>query len=268
MVVGLHFFSPANVMRLLEIVRGRATRVEVLATALALAKRLKKVGVVVGNCPGFVGNRMFLLYVREAHFLVEEGATPWQVDRAMYDWGMAMGLVRRGRYGRPRRRLAREAAEPSPATPGVREPLVSDKLYHMGRLGQKTGRGWHRYDENRQASPDPEVEALIERTAREAGIERRAIAADEIVERCIYALVNEGARILEEGFALRAGDIDTIYLAGYGFPIYRGGPMWYADTVGLPEVSRRIQQFHAHYGELWTPAALLTRLASEGKTFA
>ncbi len=268
MVAGLHFFSPANIMRLLEIVRGKAARVEVLATALALAKRLKKVGVVVGNCPGFVGNRMFLPYVREAHFLVEEGATPWQVDRALYDWGMAMGpfavddmagLDVFWRVKQQNRHLQR---------PGVREPLVSDKLYEMGRLGQKTGRGWYRYDENRQASPDPDVEALIESTARAAGIERRAITAHEIVERCVYALVNEGARILEEGYALRAGDIDTVYLTGYGFPIYRGGPMWYAGAVGLAEVQRRIQEFHARDEEHWTPAPLLTRLAAEGKTFA
>ena len=268
MVVGLHFFSPANVMRLLEIVRGKATRVEVLATALALAKRLKKVGVVVGNCPGFVGNRMFLPYVREAHFLVEEGATPSQVDRALYDWGMAMGpfavddmagLDVFWRVKQQNRHLQR---------PGLREPLVSDKLYALGRFGQKTGRGWYRYDENRQASPDPEVEALIESTAREAGIERRAITSEEIVERCVYALANEGARILEEGYALRAGDIDTIYLTGYGFPIYRGGPMWYAGAVGLADVHRRIQEFHARHGEHWTPAPLLARLAEEGKTFA
>jgi 3-hydroxyacyl-CoA dehydrogenase len=146
--------------------------------------------------------------------------------------------------------------------------LVHDKLYEMGRYGQKTGCGWFRYDENRKPAPDPEVEALIESTARAAGIERRAIDAVEIVDRCIYAMVNEGARILEEGFALRAADIDTIYLTGYGFPIYRGGPMWYADTMGLAEVYRRVQEFHQRHGELWTPAPLLARLASEGGTFA
>jgi len=265
-VVGLHFFSPANVMRLVEIVRGHSTGAHVIATALALAKRLKKVGVVVGNCPGFVGNRMLLPYMREAQFLVEEGATPWQVDRALCDWGMAMGVFAvddmagidvAWRVHQAHRHLRK---------PGERTPLVLDKLYHMGRLGQKTGRGWHRYDENRKPSPDPEVEALIERTARDAGIERRAIADQEIVDRCIYALVNEGARILEEGFALRAGDIDTIYLTGYGFPIYRGGPMWYASEVGFAEVHRRICEFYQRHGEVWQPAPLLTRLANERKS--
>jgi 3-hydroxyacyl-CoA dehydrogenase len=267
-VVGLHFFSPANVMRLLEIVRGRATAPEILASALAIAKKLKKVGVVVGNCPGFVGNRMLMPYMREAQFLVEEGATPWAVDRALYEWGMAMGVfavddmagIDVGWRVKQQNRQFQNA--------GARSPLVHDKLYEMGRYGQKTGSGWFLYDANRKPSPDSEVEALIETTARAAGIERRAIHAAEMVERCIYALVNEGARILEQGFALRASDIDTIYLTGYGFPLYRGGPMWYADTVGLGEVYRRVEEFHRQHGELWTPAPLLTRLAHEGGTFA
>jgi 3-hydroxyacyl-CoA dehydrogenase len=264
----MHFFSPANVMRLVEIVRGKSTAPEVLASALAIAKKLKKVGVVVGNCPGFVGNRMLMPYMREAQLLVEEGATPWAVDRVLYDWGMAMGVFAVDdmagidvgwRVKQQNRRFQ---------NPSARSPLVHDKLYEMGRYGQKTGCGWFRYDENRKPAPDPEVEALIESTARAAGIERRAIDAVEIVDRCIYAMVNEGARILEEGFALRAADIDIIYLTGYGFPIYRGGPMWYADTMGLAEVYRRVQEFHQRHGELWTPAPLLARLASEGGTFA
>ncbi len=267
-VVGLHFFSPANVMRLLEIVRGKLTAPDVLASAIAIAKKLKKVGVVVGNCAGFVGNRMLMPYMREAQFLVEEGATPWAVDRALYDWGMAMGVfavddmagIDVGWRVKQQNRQFQNA--------GARSPLVLDKLYEMGRYGQKTGSGWFRYDANRKPSPDLEVEKLIEMTAREAGIERRAIDAGETIERCIYAMVNEGARILEEGFALRAADIDTIYLAGYGFPVYRGGPMWYADTVGLAEVYRRVQEFHQRHGELWSPAPLLGRLASEGSTFA
>jgi len=264
-VVGLHFFSPANVMRLVEIVRGRDTGADVIATALALAKRLKKVGVVVGNCPGFVGNRMLLPYMREAQFLVEEGATPWAVDQALYDWGMAMGVFAVDDMAGIDVAWRVHQAHKHLHEPGERTPLVLDKLYDMGRLGQKTGRGWHRYDENRKPSPDPEVEALIEQAARDAGIERRAIGDQEIVERCIYALVNEGARILEEGFALRAGDIDTIYLTGYGFPIYRGGPMWYASEVGFAEVHRRICEFRQRHGELWEPAPLLTRLANERK---
>jgi len=211
---------------------------------------------------------MLMPYMREAQFLVEEGATPWQVDRVLYDWGMAMGVFAVDdmagidvgwRVKQQNRRFQ---------NPGARTPLVMDKLYEMGRLGQKSGRGWFRYDENRKPSPDPEVDALIENTGREAGIERRAIDDREIVDRCIYAMVNEGARILEEGFAQRAADIDTIYLTGYGFPVYRGGPMWYAGTAGLPDVLRRVQEFHQRHGDLWTPAPLLLRLSAERKTFA
>jgi 3-hydroxyacyl-CoA dehydrogenase len=152
--------------------------------------------------------------------------------------------------------------------PGLRQPLVLDKLYRMGRLGQKTGAGWYRYDENRKPIPDPEVVALIERTAKEAGIPRRTIGTEEIIERSIYSMINEGARILEEGRALRASDLDTVYLTGYGFPAYRGGPMWYADTVGLEKVYRRIQEFHERFGAQWEPAPLLKRLAEQGKTFS
>ncbi len=194
--------------------------------------------MVVGNCWGFVGNRMMLPYMREAQFLVEEGATPEQVDRALTNFGMAMGIFAVDDMGgidvQWRVREERKAFD----KPGQRAPLVLEKLFHLGRLGQKTGAGWYRYDENRKPSPDPEVHALIEKTAREAGIERRHISDDEIIERCIYIMINEGAKILEEGYALRAADIDVIYLTGYGFPAYRGGPMWYADTVGLKQGSR------------------------------
>jgi 3-hydroxyacyl-CoA dehydrogenase len=267
-VVGLHFFSPANVMRLVEIVRGKATRSEVIATALAVAKKLKKVGVVVGNCHGFVGNRMFLPYMREAQFLVEEGATPEQVDKVLYDWGMAMGIFAVDDMagidvGWRVRQEYRQHEKP-----GFRTPLVLDKLYEMGRLGQKAGKGWYRYDGDRKAVPDPEVNVLIERTARAAGIERRIISDDEILDRCLYVMINEGARILEEGYALRANDIDVIYLTGYGFPAYRGGPMWFADTVGLKKVYQRVSEFHRCHGELWEPAPFLKRLAEEGRTFA
>jgi 3-hydroxyacyl-CoA dehydrogenase len=267
-VVGLHFFSPANVMRLVEIVRGKATRPEVIATALAVAKKVKKVGVVVGNCNGFVGNRMFLPYMREAQFLVEEGATPAQVDKVLYDWGMAMGIFAVDDMagidvGWRVRQEYRQHEKP-----GVRTPLVLDKLYEMGRLGQKTGKGWYLYDSDRKATPDTEVNALIEKTARDAGIERRAISDEEILDRCLYVMINEGARVLEEGYALRANDIDIIYLSGYGFPAYRGGPMWFADTVGLAKVYERILEFHRRHGELWEPAPLLKRLAEQGGTFA
>jgi 3-hydroxyacyl-CoA dehydrogenase len=267
-VIGLHFFSPAHIMRLVEIVRGERTGKEIVATALALAKKLGKVGVVVGNCWGFVGNRMMVPYMREAQFLVEEGSTPTAVDKALYDFGMAMGIFAVDDMGGIdvlwRVRQERKHLE----KPGVRKPLMTDKLYEMGRLGQKTGAGWYRYDESRKPIPDPEIEALIRETARNAGIPQRSIAAEEIVERCVYVMINEGARILEEGYALRAADIDTIYLTGYGFPGYRGGPMWYADTVGLKKILDRILAFQQQHGELWEPAPLLRQLAESGRTFA
>ncbi|HLG15261.1 MAG TPA: 3-hydroxyacyl-CoA dehydrogenase NAD-binding domain-containing protein [Blastocatellia bacterium] len=268
MVIGHHFFSPANVMRLLEIVRGKATSKEVIATSMALARKLNKVGVLVGNCRGFVGNRMLAPYGREAQFLVEEGARPEDVDGALYRFGLAMGPLAMGDLagldvGWRIRKEYKHLEDPS-----VRHPLIADRLCEMGRFGQKTGAGWYRYDENRRAIPDPEVDRLIEQTAAEAGIEPRSISEQEIIERTIYALVNEGARILEEGFALRAVDIDIIYVNGYGYPAWRGGPMWYADTVGLKSVYDRVAEFHARHGELWGPAPLLKRLADEGKTFA
>jgi 3-hydroxyacyl-CoA dehydrogenase len=267
-VIGTHFFSPANVMRLLEIVRGKATSKEVIATCMQLSRKLGKVGVLVGNCRGFVGNRMFHPYRREAQFLVEEGASVQAVDQAMYEWGMAMGPLAVGdlagldvgwRIRKEYRHLEK---------PGVRQPLAEDRLCEMGRYGQKKGAGWYKYDENRRAIPDPEVAELVRKAAAEAGIQQRAISKEEIVDRLIYALVNEGARILQEGFALRAVDIDIIYINGYGFPAHRGGPMWYADTVGLKKVYERISEFHREHGELWEPAPLLKRLAEEGKSFA
>lgn len=266
-VVGLHFFSPANVMRLLEVVRGKATSNPVLATAMSFAKQLKKVAVVAGNCPGFIGNRMFFSYMYESQFLVEEGATAQQVDGALTDFGMAMGIFAVDDMAgidvawRVRQELGHFRE------PGVRRPLVQDRLYEMGRYGQKSGKGWHLYGEDRKPVPDPEVEALIERSARDAGIARREISNQEIVERSVYALVNEGARLLEEGFALRASDIDVVYLNGYGFPAWRGGPMFYAGLAGLPNVLERIAQFEREHGPRWTPAPLLVRLAREGRTF-
>jgi len=267
-VIGLHFFSPANIMRLVEVVRGSKTSKEIVATALALTKKLSKVGVVVGNCWGFVGNRMMFPYIREAQFLVEEGTTPAAVDKALYDFGMAMGIFAVDDMGGIdvlwRVRQERKPLE----KPGLRTPLMTDKLYQMGRLGQKTGAGWYRYDENRKSTPDPEIETLIQETARNAGIPQRTITRDEILERCLYAMINEGARILEEGYALRAADIDTIYLSGYGFPGYRGGPMWYADSVGLKKILETIEGFERVHGELWKPAPLLRQLAEQGRTFA
>src|SRR5579872_6519326 len=267
-VIGTHFFSPANVMRLLEIVRGKASSKEVIATCMQLSKKLGKVGVLVGNCRGFVGNRMFGPYRREAQFLVEEGASVEAVDKALYDYGMAMGPMATGdlagldvgwRIRKEYRHLEK---------PGVRQPIAEDLLCEQGRYGQKTGAGWYKYDAERRPIPDPAVAELVREAAAKAGIKQRQISTEEIVDRCIYALVNEGARILEEGYALRAVDIDIIYLNGYGFPAYRGGPMWYADTIGLKEVYERVCEFERQHGKLWTPAPLLKRLAEEGKRFA
>jgi len=267
-VIGTHFFSPANVMRLLEIVRGKKSSKEVIATCMQLSKKLGKIGVLVGNCRGFVGNRMFGPYRREAQFLVEEGADVEKVDHALVEFGSAMGPLATGdlagldvgwRIRKEYRHLER---------PGIRQPFAEDRLCELGRYGQKTLKGWYRYDENRRANADPEVTALVRKGSADAGIQQRQISAAEIVDRCVYALVNEGAQILEEGFALRAVDIDIIYLNGYGFPAYRGGPMWHADTVGLQKVYQRICEFHQQHGELWAPAPLLRRLAEAGKTFA
>jgi 3-hydroxyacyl-CoA dehydrogenase len=267
-VIGTHFFSPANVMRLLEIVRGKASSKEVVATCMQLSKTLGKVGVLVGNCRGFVGNRMFGPYRREAQFLVEEGAGIEAVDQALSDFGMAMGPLATGdlagldvgwRIRKEYRHLE---------VPGVRQPFVEDRLCELGRYGQKTRGGWYKYDEQRRASLDPAVSELIREWVKETGIAQRQISAAEITDRCLYALVNEGARILEEGIALRASDIDIIYINGYGFPAHRGGPMWYADSVGLKQVYDRISEFHRQHGEIWQPAPLLKQLAEQGKTFA
>jgi 3-hydroxyacyl-CoA dehydrogenase len=267
-VIGMHFFSPANVMRLLEIVRGKSTSNEVIATCMALSKTLGKVGVLVGNCRGFVGNRMFGPYRREAQFLVEEGAGITAVDKALTDFGMAMGPLATGdlagldvgwRIRKEYRHLEKS---------GIRQPFAEDKLCELGRYGQKSGAGWYKYDASRRATPDPAVEQLIRDWVAEAGIPQRQISAEEIAGRCLYALVNEGARILEEGYALRASDIDIIYINGYGFPSYRGGPMWHADTVGLKQVYERVMEFHRQHGEIWEPAPLLKRLAEQGRTFA
>jgi 3-hydroxyacyl-CoA dehydrogenase len=269
MVIGHHFFSPANVMRLLEVVRGKATGKEVIASSMALAKRLKKVAVLAGNCRGFIGNRMLGPYFREAQFLLEEGASVEDINQTLYDFGWAMGPLAVSDLAgldvgwRVRKEFKHLEK------PGQRIPHVADRLCELGRFGQKTGRGFSKYDADRRPLPDPETAALIEAVAREAGIERRNITREEIVDRCLFALVNEGARLLGEGFALRAVDIDIVYLNGYGFPAWRGGPMFYADTLGLKNVLARIQQFGARHGsDLWSPAPLLTRLAQDGRAFA
>jgi 3-hydroxyacyl-CoA dehydrogenase len=268
-VIGHHFFSPANVMRLLEIVRGKQTSPQVIATSMALAKTIAKVGVLVGNCHGFVGNRMFEPYLRESQFLLEEGASVEEVDAAMVAFGMALGpLAVADLAGLDVGwRIKNEIRHLIPKD--VRQPLVADVLYERGRYGQKTGAGWYLYPEGSRAPvPDPEVQKLIEEVAQKAGIKRRSISSEEIVERIVYALINEGAKILEEGIALRAADIDIIYIYGYGFPAHRGGPMWYADTVGIKHVYDRIAEFEKQHGKDWTPAPLLKSLAEAGKNFS
>jgi len=268
-VIGHHYFSPANIMRLLEIVRGKASSDAVIATSMALAKTLGKIGVLVGNCRGFVGNRMFGPYQREAQFLLEEGARVEQIDAALVDFGMAMGPLAVGDLAGldVSWRIRQEYKHLHPA--GWRETLAADRLCELGRFGQKTGAGWYQYPAgSRSGVSDPAVEAIIADSARAAGIQRRTITPEEIVERTIYVLVNEGANILAEGFALRASDIDIVYTSGYGFPAWRGGPMWYADTVGLKTVYEKVREFERQHGPWWTPAPLLAELAAAGKTFA
>jgi len=267
-VIGTHFFSPANVMKLLEIVRGKETGKDVLATTLALSKKLKKTGVVSGVCDGFIGNRMVEQYVRQAGFLLDEGALPEQVDKAAEQFGFAMGPFRMGDlagndigwYIRKRRAIE---------SPGMQYSKTADLLCEQGRFGQKTGAGWYDYKPgDRKAYPSQLVNDMVVAHAKQLGVKRRAISDQEIVERLVYALVNEGAQILDEGIALRASDIDMVYLTGYGFPLYRGGPMFYADTVGLPNVLAAIEQYaRGLNGAAWVPAPLLVKLAGEGRGF-
>jgi 3-hydroxyacyl-CoA dehydrogenase len=268
-VVGLHFFSPANIMRLIEIVRGRQTSGAVLATALSFARRVGKVGVVVGNAFGFVGNRMFYAYGRENQLLMLEGAEPQQVDRALQDFGMAMGPNAVGDLaGLDIGYKARRELENRPADP--RWFRVSDALVEQGRLGQKTGRGFYLYPNgSRTPVPDAEVTAIIRTEADKLGVAQRRITDEEIVERCVLALVNEGARILGEGLALRSSDIDVIWALGYGFPRHRGGPMFYGDSLGLRTVRESIDRLAGQQGnEYWQVAPLLEQLAVSGGSFS
>src|ERR1700686_4898112 len=269
-VIGLHFFSPANVMRLLEVVRGAKTAKDVLATAMRLSKTMGKIAVVSGGCDGFIGNRMLARYGAAAHDLIMFGALPQQIDAALQDFGMAMGPFRVGDLagldiGWALRK--RRSAE----FPDRDFSNVSDVLCEAGRFGQKTGAGWYRYETgSRHPIPDPKVTAIIEEYRRKRGITPRKVGSQEIVERCIYALINEGARILEDGIAQRASDIDLVYLNGYGFPAYRGGPMFFADQTGLHVIERALKNIAAQPGSdlgVWTPAPLLTRLAHQGQTF-
>jgi len=267
-VVGTHFFSPANVMKLLEIVRGAKTSPEVLATTMTLSKRLGKVGVVVGVCDSFAANRMLYPYTRQAQFLLEEGALPEQVDRVIHDFGFPMGPFAVGDLAGIdvgyKIRMHREPTRPK----HLRYSAIADELYEMGRYGQKTGAGWYKYEKgNRTPVPDPVVTDLILRTSKELGIERREISDQEILERCLYPLVNEGAKILEEGIAERSSDLDLVWLHGYGFPRYRGGPMFWADSLGLDRVYGTMKRFHASHRDWLEPASLLERLAKSGGTF-
>jgi 3-hydroxyacyl-CoA dehydrogenase len=269
-VVGMHFFSPANVMRLLEVVRGKATANDVLATVMGTAKKIKKTAVVSGVCDGFIGNRMIEQYSRQAGFLLDEGCTPAQVDKAIEKFGFAMGPFRMGDLAGNdigwaiRKRRAVEKAN-------LRYSASADRLCELGRYGQKTGAGWYDYVAGkRDAIPSPLVEQMIADHRKEMGITPRKVSDDEIVQRLVFSLVNEAAHILEEGIANKASDIDMVYLTGYGFPLFRGGPLCYADTFGLYNVVTAMKRFAANPnddGAFWQPAPLLARLVAEGKSF-
>jgi 3-hydroxyacyl-CoA dehydrogenase len=270
-VLGHHFFSPANVMKLLEIVRGRETAKEVVASSLKLAKRLGKVGVVVGNCFGFVANRMLAYYMREAYLLLEEGATVPQIDNVLTDFGLPVGPfgmqdIAGIDVGARIRMYLKSIGKTRAEGP---QSAIPDRLFELGRYGQKTGAGWYKYDApgGRNRAVDPLIEQLANEEAAKRGIVRRTVADDEIVARITTALANEGARVLEDGFALRAGDIDVVYVYGFGFPRYRGGPMFYADTIGLPTVLSRVNEYRARFGDYWQPAPLLEKLVAEGRGF-
>jgi 3-hydroxyacyl-CoA dehydrogenase len=270
-VIGTHFFSPANIMKLLEVVRGEKTAKDVLATVMKLSKAIKKTAVVSGVCDGFIGNRMIEQYSRQAGFLLEEGCTPQQVDKAVEKFGFAMGPFRMGDLAgndigwaiRKRRYLEK---------PNMKYSKTADLLCEMGRFGQKTGAGWYDYQAGkRDAMPSDVVNKMIDGHRKTIGITPRKISDEEIVHRLVYSLVNEGAHILQEGIASKASDIDMVYLTGYGFPLWRGGPMCYADTQGLFNVVETMKRFAKNPHDdtqFWQPAPLLAKLAAEGKTFS
>ena len=265
----MHFFSPANIMRLLEVVRGEKTSKSTIATVMQLGKKLGKVAVLSGNAPGFIGNRILGGYTRQAGEIILQGATPYQVDKVIGEFGMPMGPFQMNDLvgldlGWRARKLAGVKPEDVPIT-----ARVAEKLCELGRFGQKNGRGFYIYTEgSRAGQPDPEVVKLVEDTSAEVGIERREISDEEVLKRCLYAMVNEGARVLADGIALRPCDIDIVYINGYGFPEVTGGPMFWADKQGLDNIYRDIVKFHEEYGDFWKPAPLLERLAKEGKTFS
>ena len=269
-VIGHHFFSPANIMKLLEIVRGRDTSKEVIATSLKLGRKLNKVGVVVGNCFGFVGNRMLAYYMREAYLLLEEGASVPQIDKALTDFGLPVGPfgmqdIAGIDVGARIRQYLKSQGKTRAEGP---QSEVPDRLFEMGRYGQKTQAGWYKYEPgSRNRIPDPIVEEIAADAAAKRGITRRSITDEEIIARITTALANEGAEVLDEKYATRASDIDVVYCHGYGFPRHRGGPMFYADTVGLPTVLARVKQYRDQMGDYWKPAPLLERLVAEGRGF-
>ncbi|MBO6667988.1 3-hydroxyacyl-CoA dehydrogenase NAD-binding domain-containing protein [Parvibaculum sp.] len=258
-VIGLHFFSPANVMRLLEVVRADKTSKEVIATSMQIAKKIGKIAALVGVCPGFVGNRILAQRQREAQKLIMEGAMPWDVDRVLYDFGLPMGPFAMSDLAGLDIGWSKEKSKGE---------TLRDRLCEMDRRGQKTGAGYYDYDENRNAKPSPVVEKMILDYAAEKGINRRKISDEEILERCIYPMINEGAKILEEGKAIRSSDIDIVWINGYGFPVYRGGPMFYGDTVGADKVLAKMKEFQAQMGDDFKPAALLEKIVAEGKKFS
>jgi 3-hydroxyacyl-CoA dehydrogenase len=257
-VLGMHFFSPANVMRLLEVVRGAKTSKPVIATAMRLARKIGKVGVLVGVCHGFVGNRMLHQRQREAQKLILEGAMPWDVDRVIYDFGLPMGPFAMSDLAGLDIGWSKDTSKSS---------TIREILCEMDRRGQKTGAGFYDYDEARNAKPSPVVEKIILDFAASKGINRRTISDDEILQRCIYPMINEGARILAEGKAQRASDIDIVWINGYGWPVYRGGPMFYADLIGPEKVLAKLREFEATMGGDFKPAPLLESLVAEKKRF-
>ena len=256
-VLGMHFFSPANVMRLLEVVRGEKTAKPVIATVMHLARKIGKIGVLVGVCHGFVGNRMLHQRQREAQKLILEGAMPWEVDRVIYDFGLPMGPFAMSDLAGLDIGWSKETSKSS---------TIREILCEMDRRGQKTGAGFYDYDENRNVKPSPVVEKMILEFAAKKGINRRRITDDEILERCIYPMINEGAKILEEGKAQRASDIDIVWINGYGWPVYRGGPMFYADLIGTDKVLARMKEFEGTMGADFKPAPLLEKVVAEKRT--
>jgi 3-hydroxyacyl-CoA dehydrogenase len=258
-VIGLHFFSPANVMRLLEVVRAEKTSKPVIATSMGIAKKIGKIAALVGVCPGFVGNRMLAQRQREAQKLVLEGAMPWDVDRVLVDFGFPMGPFQMADLAGLDLGWSKEASKSA---------TIREVLCEMDRRGQKTGAGFYDYDENRRPKPSPITTKIIEDFRAKSGTNVRQISDEEILERCIYPMINEGAKILEEGKAIRASDIDVVWINGYGWPRYRCGPMWYGDLIGLDKVLARMRQWLDSMGDEFKPSALLEKLVAEGKNFA